>query len=320
MEETGEKKKPAPEGLHDCLIVGAGPGGLQAAIYLCRYGRSVLILDRGGGRTRHAKQIENFLSHRTISGQELIEKGMAQAQLFGALMERQKTVTSVEKSKDAGFPLFLTGTADGGLYRSRSVIVSSGAQDLLPRIGNLHKYFALSFFTCVDCDGYRTIGKKTAIVGSSEGTLRLALAVKQMYADNVTVVLDGYSPPPGYAEEMAQAGIEIIYDAPASLSGQEALSSMELKSGRRIPCEAVLSSYGYRLNDSFLEKLKAEGRLKMDPSGQKYETSRHFESSVRGLYIIGPLAGSDQAIVAAGEGAIAAMDLNKWLIEIYSGL
>ena len=177
----------------------------------------------------------------------------------------------------------------------------------------------MSFFTCVDCDGYRTRGKKTAVLGNSEGTLRLALAVKQMYTEDVTVILDSYVPPPGYADEIKQSGIEILYDAPASLLGDDALRSMELKSGRRVFCEAVLSSYGYRLNDTFLEKLKAAGRLRMDSSGQKYETNRHFESSVQGLYIIGPLAGSDQAIVAAGEGAIAAMDLNKRLIEVYSG-
>ncbi len=139
MEEAEKEKRPHSPGPLDCLIVGAGPGGLQAAIYLCRYGRNVLILDRGGGRTRHAKQIENFLSHQIISGQELIERGLAQAQRFGAREERE-TVISVEEGEDENLPLFLTSTANGGRYRSRTVIVSSGAQDALPRIGNLHKY------------------------------------------------------------------------------------------------------------------------------------------------------------------------------------
>ncbi len=298
----------------DCVIVGAGPGGLQAAIYLCRYGRDVLILDRGGGRTRHAKRIENFLTHPLISGQELIERGMAQAARFGARTER-KMVASIEQGGPERVSDFLIRTMGAGLYRSKSVIVSSGAQDILPKIENLNKYFAWSFFTCVDCDGYRIRGKKTAILGNSEATLRLALAVSQMYTKDVTVILDGYTPPPGYIDELNNEGIAAIFDGPASLLGDDVLRSMELKSGRRILCDAVLSNYGYRLNDSFLEGLS----LKKDSSGQKYETNRHFESSIPGLYIVGPLAGSDQAVIAAGEGAMAAIDLNKRLTELAFG-
>lgn len=60
--------------IYDCIIIGAGPGGLQAALYLCRYNRKVLLLDRGGGRTLHSKHIENFLTQPAISGREIIER------------------------------------------------------------------------------------------------------------------------------------------------------------------------------------------------------------------------------------------------------
>ena len=62
--------------LYDCIIIGAGPGGLQAAIYMGRYNRKVLLIDRGGGRTSHARHIENFLSQKAISGKELIALGL----------------------------------------------------------------------------------------------------------------------------------------------------------------------------------------------------------------------------------------------------
>ena len=126
-------------------------------------------------------------------------------------------MTSVEKSGSEGHPPFFIRTAGGGIYRSRSVIVSSGAQDILPKIENLHKYFAWNFLPA-------------------------------------WTVTD---------------------------TGQDA---------ERRPYWEM-----------------------------KYETNRHFESSVPGLYIVGPLAGNDQAIIAADEGAMAAIDLNKRLIEMYSG-
>ena len=67
------------EHVYDCIVIGAGPGGLQAAIYLGRYNRKVLVIDRGGGRTTHAKHIENFLTQKVISGSEIIKLGMEQA-------------------------------------------------------------------------------------------------------------------------------------------------------------------------------------------------------------------------------------------------
>jgi thioredoxin reductase len=73
------EKSEEPKKVYDCIVIGAGPGGLQAAIYLCRYNRSVLILDRGGGRTWHAKQIENFLTRTVISGKGIVEKGLVYA-------------------------------------------------------------------------------------------------------------------------------------------------------------------------------------------------------------------------------------------------
>src|SRR5512147_961422 len=82
--------------VYDCIVIGAGPGGLQAAIYLGRYNRKVLVIDRGGGRTTHAKHIENFLTHKAISGGEIIKLGIEQAISFNAEV-RKGLVTKVLK-------------------------------------------------------------------------------------------------------------------------------------------------------------------------------------------------------------------------------
>src|SRR5512141_2457616 len=74
--------------LFDCIIIGAGPGGLQAAIYLGRYNRKVILLDRGGGRTWHARHIENFLTQKSISGSDIIRLGIDQARSFNVTVKR----------------------------------------------------------------------------------------------------------------------------------------------------------------------------------------------------------------------------------------
>lgn len=294
------------EDIYDCIIIGAGPGGLQAAIYLGRYNRKVLLIDRGGGRTQHARHIENFLTQKAISGKELIELGKEQARGFNVRIEKG-LVTKVLK-KDS-FEVF----AEEKRFLSHFVIVSSGVYDKLPEIENLHSFLGTSFFTCVDCDGYRTTNRKLLIIGNHIKTVHLALAMKEMYTKDITLLLYTDKAPPEYQEELKDEDIPLIIGRPVKLVGSGALEGVALQDGRTIPCEVVMSHFGFRLNDEFLSELD----LKRDNKGFKYIVSSTYESSLDGLYIVGPLnQGNDQAIIAAGEGAVAAIDLKKRLLEM----
>ncbi len=294
----------ADELLYDCIIIGAGPGGLQAAIYLGRYNRTVLLLDRGGGRTSHARHIENFLTQKAISGKEIIDLGMEQARSFNVVIEKG-LVTNVEKHEH--FEVYV----DKKKYGARFVIVSSGATDNLPQIENIHKFFGNSFFTCIDCDGYRTMDKKLVVIGNSLHTVHLALAMKEMYTGDITLILYTLSVPAVYIEELSENGVRLVNGRPKRLLGEERLEAVELGDGSIIECEVIMSNFGYKLNASFLSNLS----LKKDTDNFKYLTNRHFESSCDGLYIVGPLSGNDQAIIAAGEGALVAIELKKRLLE-----
>ena len=292
--------------IFDCTIIGAGPGGLQAAIYLGRFNRDVLLIDRGGGRTAHAKSVENFLTQRSISGKEIIELGMEQAKSFNVRMEKA-IVTSVMKKEHFNVQ------AGDVFYRSQFVIVSSGVQDNFPPIENFHRFLGTSFFTCVDCDGFKTFGKKLIIIGNTINAVRLAFGMKEMYTDDIALILYFYDPPDDYKEELRNEGIRLIKGEPIRIIGEERIEAVELKNGMRIPCEAVMSNFGFKLNDKFLKGLE----LKRDSKGFKYVVNNAYESSVNGLYIVGPLnTGNDQVVIAAGEGAVAAIDINKRLLEI----
>ncbi|RJQ56089.1 MAG: NAD(P)/FAD-dependent oxidoreductase [Nitrospiraceae bacterium] len=292
--------------LYDCIIIGAGPGGLQAAIYLGRYNRDVLLIDRGGGRTRHARSIENFLTHKSISGNELIELGTEQAKSFNVQVIKG-TVSDISR-KD----YFEVHTGDH-IFLSKFVIVSSGVYDNLPPIENVHKFLGKGFFTCIDCDGYRTTRGKLVIIGNSLKTVHLAFGMKQMFTKDITLVLYTDKAPAGYKEELADENIHYIVGRPVKIIGDNRIEAVEMRDGRRIECEVIMSDFGFKLNDSFLSGLD----LKRDRDNFKYPVNVHYESSLSGLYIVGPLnTGPDQAIVAAGEGAVAAIDIKKRLLEM----
>jgi thioredoxin reductase (NADPH) len=293
------------EKVYDCIIIGAGPGGLQAAIYLGRYNRDVLLIDRGGGRTWHARHIENFLTQKAISGKEIIQLGMEQAKRFNVAIERG-TVTAVARNE------FFEVATEDKTYLSRFVIVSSGGTENLPPIENVHKFLGAGFYTCIDCDGYRTTGKKLVVLGNSLHTVHLAFGMKEMYTKDITLILYYYQVPQAYTEELEEENIRLVTGKPARIIGDEQIEALELQDGERIECEAIMSNFGYKLNDGFLSGLN----LKKDGENFKYVTGRNYESSLNGLYIVGPLTGNDQAIIAAGEGAIVALELKKRLLEM----
>ncbi|MEJ2684368.1 MAG: NAD(P)/FAD-dependent oxidoreductase [Candidatus Sulfobium sp.] len=293
------------ERIYDCIIIGAGPGGLQAAIYLGRYNRKVLLIDRSGGRTWHARRIENFLTQKAISGKDIIRTGMEQARNFNVAIEKGLVVKVL---KQDNFEM----KTETGSYYSKFVIVSSGAYDNLPPLENVYRFLGDGFYTCIDCDGYRTTNRKLVILGNSLETVHLAFGMREMFTKDITLILYDYMVPETYMEELRDEGIALVRERPKRMVGEESVEGLELEDGRIIPCEAVMSHFGYKLNDHFLSDLS----LKRDSKGFKYITNSEYESSLSGLYIVGPLTRNDQAIIAAGEGAVAAIDINKRLLQL----
>ncbi len=291
--------------VHDCIIIGASPGGLQAAVYLGRFNRHILLIDRGGGRTAHAKSIENFLTQKAISGKEIIERGLEQATSFNVRIEKG-LVTAVAKREQ-----FEVAVGED-VFRAKFVIAASGVVDNFPRIDNLYQFLGKSFFTCVDCDGYKTTGKKLVVIGNSIETVRLAFGMKEMYTNDITLVLSSYEPPGDFKQELEEQGIPLLQGEPAKIIGKERMEALEFPDGTGIPCETVMSNFGFKLNDQYLSGLD----LKRDAKGFKIAVNNVYESSLHGLYVVGPLnTGNDQVVIAAGEGAVAAIDINKRLFE-----
>ncbi|MDZ7642458.1 MAG: NAD(P)/FAD-dependent oxidoreductase [Desulfurivibrio sp.] len=294
------------EHVYDCIIIGAGPGGLQAAIHLSRYNRRVVLIDRGGGRTRHALEIENYLGLERVSGKELVETGIRQVQSFGAKFRREQ-VLSLEIEQ--GF----TVVTDQARYQAPYVIVSAGATEKPPPIKGMNRFFSRTIFTCVDCDGYHTTGRKLAILGDSLDAVRLALAMRQMFTPEITLVLPPDLLPPDHAELLAEDGIAFLAGTPTEFLGDAELTGIKLQDGQEAACEVVMLSYDYLLNDTFL----AELGLERESNGGKLSTDHLCETSVKNLFALGALkTGKAQAIIAAGQGAMVGIEINRRLLEL----
>jgi thioredoxin reductase (NADPH) len=295
------------ETLLDCIVIGAGPGGLQACIHLGRYNFRVMLFDIPGGRTGYAKHIENYLGLRVVSGPELLETGLAQVESFGVALERAKVdrVTAREGLFEV--------QAGGKTYRTRFVIAASGAKETLAPFKNLHRFFGHSYFTCMICDGYRTTGKKLLVIDRTVNGVRMSVGMKQMYTRDVTFLAHGFSLAPVYRTLLEDEGIGLVEGRPEELLGETTLEGVRLSDGRVIPCEVILGWGGISLNDEYLEGLD----LERDAEGFKIVTKGSGESSIPGLFVLGALRhGHSQAIISAGQGAEAAIEISTRIVEL----
>jgi thioredoxin reductase (NADPH) len=291
----------------DCIVIGAGPGGLQACIHLGRYNFRVLLFHTPGGRTSYAKHLENYLGLRLVSGPELLETGLSQVRSFGVTIENAKVdrVTPWEGLFEV--------QAGGKTWRSRFVIAASGARETLAPFKNLHRFFGHSYFTCMICDGYRTTGKKLLVIDRTVNGVRLSVGMKQIYTRDVTFLAHGFTLAPVYRALLEEEGIGLVEGRPEELLGKTTLEGVRMSDGRVIPCEVILGWGGISLNDEYLEGLN----LERDADGFKIVTKGNGESSIPGLFVLGALrTGHSQAIISAGQGAEAAIEISTRIVEL----
>jgi thioredoxin reductase (NADPH) len=291
----------------DCIVIGAGPGGLQACIHLGRYNFRVILFHVPGGRTGHAKHLENYLGIPLVSGPDLLETGIAQAKSFGVAVEN----TRVERV--SGREGLFEVQAGGKTHRSRYVIAASGAKETLAPFKNLYRFFGISYFTCMICDGYRTTGRKLLVIDRTVNGVRLSVGMKQMYTPDVTFLAHGFTLAPVYRSLLEDEGIGLVEGRPEELLGEKALEGVRLSDGRVIPCEVILGWGGISLNDEYLEGID----LERDAEGFKIATKGSGESSIPGLFVLGALRhGHSQAIISAGQGAEAAIEISTRIVEL----
>jgi thioredoxin reductase (NADPH) len=291
----------------DCIVIGAGPGGLQAAIHLGRYNFKVLLFHTPGGRTAYAKHIENYLGIPLVSGPQLLETGLEQVKRFGVAIENAKVDRVTMKA--GGFEVL----AGGKTWLARYVVAASGAKETLAPFKNLHRFFGHSYYTCMICDGYRTTGKKLLVIDRTANGVRMSVAMKQMYTKDVTFLAHGFTPAPVYKTLLEDEGIGLVEGRPEELLGETNLEGVRMNDGRVIPCEVILGWGGISLNDDYLSELDVE----RDPDGFKIVTKANGESSVPGLFVLGALRhGHSQAIISAGQGAEAAIEISTRIVEI----
>ena len=158
----------------DCLVIGGGPAGLTAAIYLARYLRSVLVVDSGSSRASLIPKTHNYPGFpQGIAGQNLLSELREQARRYGAVLEHG-TVDQLHAAQGGLInPVALAAEALFG------VVLATGIVDNKPALPNLREFiYEGGVRFCPICDGYEAAGKRIAVIGKLADALPKALFLR----------------------------------------------------------------------------------------------------------------------------------------------
>ena len=294
----------------DCLVIGAGPAGLTAAIYLARFRRRFRVIDGGASRAALIPISHNHAGFPDgIAGPALLARMAAQARKYGAEIV-PGTVTALERGTDGLFSAKL----NDDLVRTRIVLMATGVVDVEPELPDVPRAIHRGLIRhCGICDGYEVIDHRVGVIGRGDSGLREALFLRT-YTDDITLLSLGQSLDLS-SEELQKAdaaGLVLIEEPVASVAIEgDRIASLTLQGGVCKPFDSVYSVMGSNARSDLAHGLGA----KLDDKGCVV-TDEHQSSSIKGLYAAGDVVRSlDQISVAMGEAAIAATSLHTLLLR-----
>lgn len=291
---------------YDCLIVGGGPAGLTAAIYLARFRRAVLVLDGAESRAALIPSSHNYPGFASgISGAELIGALAAQAERYGAHLQRA-AVDELAREDDR-----FSARADGLSVRAKRVLLATGIVDETPALPHIKQFvYSGAVRYCPICDGYEALDRRIAVVGPLEHAMKKALFLRT-YSRKVAVLpLDSqFEANEALRRWLVEAGIGLP-DAPLQdLATEGDAIRAVMADGVEFEIDVLYPAMGAHARSHLARKLGVrcadQGNVMCDD---------HQRTSVPHLYAAGDVTTElHQISVAVGQAAIAATDIHNGL-------
>ena len=295
------------EPILDCLIVGGGPAGLTAAIYLARFHLDILVVDEGKSRASWIPCTRNVSGFpEGIEGAELLRRMRDQACKYGAKIETER-VTKLEQDEKTGV---LTATWGSGSRQARTVLLATGVTNRRPPMDEELHDDALArglVRYCPICDGFEVTDKKVGVIGSDSHGVAEAVFIRGYTADVTLIAPDkALSLRPEDQQKLKDASIDCV-DGPAQ--------AVAIPNG----CIVVDTAEGHYTFDSIYPALGSDTHTQLgEMVGARlaedgcFLCDDHQRTSVKNLYAAGDVVhGLDQISHAMGEGGVAATTIRN---------
>jgi thioredoxin reductase len=294
--------------VYDVAIVGGGPAGLTAALWLGRYLHSVVLVDSGDPRNWETRGINGFLGSQGIRSPDLRAKGRADAERFGVELVDDE-VCKVKNTNSEHFVLELN---KGKTIEANRLLLSIGIKDIWPDIPGLSECYGETAHVCPDCDGYESRGRKTVVIGSGRKSVGMALALTT-WTEKIVICTNGEPAniEQKYLDKLKALNIPVLEAKVNYISSSEGeIKCINLDGGMALDCDRLYFAIGQYPADDLGAQLKCDrdefGLIKIDDA---------YHTSVKNVFAAGDIVGGAQlAVAAASDGAIAAIAIHSSLV------
>lgn len=299
------------EVLFDCVVIGAGPAGLSASLFLARYRRNVLTMHHNSPRNIYSHGVHGFLGHHGVAPEELLTRGRAEVVGHGGKII-EACATKIERSRDGLFRIEVENDRNR-IFETRRVLIATGLRDLTPDCYGFREFYGSSVFHCPDCDGFEVAGKRVAVLGYNHSAVGFTLDLLT-WTDKLTLLTDGRGSKLDEAgvAKLASFDVKIRDEKVKALEGDLEtcqLQQVQFDAGPPLECDAMFFNLGTEPASRLHETL---GCKLVDDFVWVDKTQ---ETSVSGVYAAGDITPFSQlAVVAAAEGAMAAIHIHQSLI------
>lgn len=288
--------------IYDVIIIGAGPGGISAAVYAKRSGLSVLIIEKGlpGGLMNYTNIVENYPGFTSINGPNLAENFKQQLDS----LEVTHLCDEVIKIEEGNIKKVFTKKSE---YQAKKVIIAIGRSPKKLGLPNEDKLFGYGISYCSLCDAMLYRNKNVAVYGGGNSAFEEGIYLAK-FAKNVIVLNRGLSL---RADNILQKkikeypNIHVINECKVTkLNGEDRLESIEVNGDEILDVDGLFVYIGYRPDTKFLENLNI-----CDDLGYIL-VDKNYETNIKGIFAIGDVTKKSvyQIVTAVAEGATAAIN------------
>ena len=294
--------------LYDCIVIGAGPAGLSASLFLARYLRRTLTFHHNSPRNEYAHGVHGFLGHHGIRPGELLARGRDEVTEHGGLIV-EACVTAVEAVARDHFRVF---AGEQKVFDARRLVLATGLRDLTPDCPGFREFYGWSVFHCPDCDGYEVRDKRVAVLAHGKNaagfTENLLTWTRQL-----TLLTDRGELSSDDRAKLSKLDVAVRTESVVALEGDKSTKQLQrvlFAEGKPLECDALFFNLGTELATDFHETLGC----RLDPECGLLWVDDTQQTSVEGVYGAGDITPHSQlAIVAAAEGAMAAIHIHRSL-------
>lgn len=298
--------------MYDCIIIGAGPAGLTAAIYLLRENKKIKIIEKEtiGGKITSSARVDNYPGFTSISGSELADKLFDQVTNLGGEID----IEEMQSIKDGKIKEVIT---DEGRYETKSIILATGTYFNTLKLENEENFLGNGISFCTVCDGAFYKNKVVAVVGGGNtaiiNAIYLSTLAKKVYLIVREDTIRGEKA--NIDELLKKENIEIIYNSEViKYLGENSITGITIKSKEEtkdLVVDGIFLAIG-----QVPETKEVNNLLNLD----KYnyiEAKEDCQTNIAGIFAAGDVRSKKvrQLTTATNDGTIAALNVINYLNE-----